>query len=174
MKILQHISIHQFSICILSSRRGMAELLPIRRKSIFHTQTRLYERGQGRFLINQLIISFSPSPEVEWISPTNKTIKGTPGKYEISDFGRVLTILQAEPELEGEYICKAKGKEPDACSVFLNVTCTFQEILHKNNKQIIYYFSKKKLSTFCFFVVDSINIYLHVFAICSRPDSKRR
>ena len=92
---------------------------------------------------------------MEWISPTNKTIKDTPGKYEISDFGRVLTILQAEPEFDGDYICKGKGKESDACSVFFNVTCTFQEILHKNI-HIIHCFSKKELSTFCFFVVDSI------------------
>ena len=107
-------------------------------------------------MINQLIIYFSPAPEVEWISPTNKTIKDTSGKYEISDFGRVLTILQAEPEFEGDYTCKGKGKESDACSVFLNVTCTFQEILHKNNKQIIHCFRKDFLSTFCFFVVNSI------------------
>lgn len=57
----------------------------------------------------QLKINFcSPAPDVEWKSPTKEVIKDTNDKDAISDFGRVLTILQAEPEYEGFYICKGK------------------------------------------------------------------
>lgn len=47
-------------------------------------------------------------------------IDNADGKYEISDFGRVLTILRAESENEGKYTCKHSGKNE---TVFLNVTC---------------------------------------------------
>lgn len=47
-------------------------------------------------------------------------IDNAEGKYEISDFGRVLTILRAESENEGKYTCKHSGKNE---TVFLNVTC---------------------------------------------------
>lgn len=47
-------------------------------------------------------------------------IDNADGKYEISDFGRVLTILRAESENEGKYTCKHSGKNE---TVFFNVTC---------------------------------------------------
>lgn len=47
-------------------------------------------------------------------------IDNADSKYEISDFGRVLTILRAESENEGKYTCKHSGKNE---TVFLNVTC---------------------------------------------------
>lgn len=60
-------------------------------------------------------------------------IKDTPGKYEISDYGRVLTILQAEPSYEGNYFCKGKGKtESGNQNVYLNVTCKFSEFFSQN------------------------------------------
>lgn len=76
---------------------------------------------------SQLKINFcSPAPDVIWISPTKEVINDTEDKYAISDFGRVLTILQAEPEYEGFYICKGKGKvESGPQRVFFNVTCKF-------------------------------------------------
>lgn len=47
-------------------------------------------------------------------------IDNTNDKYEVSDFGRVLTILRAESEYEGIYTCKQSGENE---SVYLNVTC---------------------------------------------------
>lgn len=73
-----------------------------------------------------------------WISPQKMYINNTHGKYEISDFGRVLTILKAKSEYEGVYSCKHSGKNK---TVFLNVTCKiFVKIyifyfVNKNNLQ---------------------------------------
>lgn len=66
----------------------------------------------------------SPVPDIEWTSPQQTIIKTTPSKYEISDSGRVLTILQSHPENEGFYICLGKAKtESRPQNVSLNVTC---------------------------------------------------
>nr|XP_022339989.1 contactin-3-like isoform X2 [Crassostrea virginica]XP_022340078.1 contactin-3-like isoform X2 [Crassostrea virginica]XP_022340171.1 contactin-3-like isoform X2 [Crassostrea virginica] len=95
------------------------ELEPILR---FKENGKAMYGGKG---VLRCMFSGFPSPGVEWISPDNLIIKNTPGKYEISDFGRVLTILQAEPNYEGNYFCKGKGKgktESGPQRVFLNVT----------------------------------------------------
>lgn len=66
----------------------------------------------------------SPIPDIQWTSPQETIIKNIPSKYEISDFGRVLTILQSTPENEGFYICLGKAKtESRPQNVSLNVTC---------------------------------------------------
>lgn len=72
------------------------------------------------------IVFCSPVPDIEWTDPQLAIIKNTPGKHEISDFGRELTILHVEPDDEGVYSCKGKGKpESSPQRVFLNVTCKF-------------------------------------------------
>jgi len=93
------------------------ELEPILR---FKENGKAVYGGKG---VLRCMFSGYPAPEVEWIAPDNMIIKDTPGKYEISDYGRVLTILQAEPSYEGYYICKGKGKtESGNQRVYLNVT----------------------------------------------------
>lgn len=71
------------------------------------------------------IVFCSPVPDIEWTDPQLAIIKNTPGKHEISDFGRELTILHVEPDDEGVYSCKGKGKTESSRRVFLNVTCKF-------------------------------------------------
>lgn len=82
-----------------------------------------------------MTLNLSPVPDVEWISPKSQVIKNTPGRYEISDFGRVLTIPRAEADFEGFYFCKGKGKtHSEIHSVFLNVTCKFLSLM--SNRRI--------------------------------------
>lgn len=72
-------------------------------------------------------------------------IDNADGKYEISDFGRVLTILRAESENEGKYTCKHSGKNE---TVFLNVTCK------------IYIFKLLKTNLVCMILNTSIKTIL--------------
>lgn len=72
-------------------------------------------------------------------------INDADGKYEISDFGRVLTILRAESENEGKYTCKHSGKNE---TVFLNVTCK------------IYIFNLLKTNLVCMILNTSIKTIL--------------
>lgn len=72
-------------------------------------------------------------------------IDNADGKYEISDFGRVLTILRAESENEGKYTCKHSGKNE---TVFLNVTCK------------IYIFNLLKTNLVCMILNTSIKTIL--------------
>lgn len=72
-------------------------------------------------------------------------IDNADGKYEISDFGRVLTILRAELENEGKYTCKHSGKNE---TVFLNVTCK------------IYIFNLLKTNLVCMILNTSIKTIL--------------
>lgn len=76
-------------------------------------------------------------------------IDNADGKYEISDFGRVLTILRAESENEGKYTCKHSGKTE---TVFLNVTC---KIFVK-----IYIFNLLKTNLVCMILNTSIKTIL--------------
>lgn len=77
-----------------------------------------------------------------WISPQEMYINNTDGNYEISDFGRVLTILQAESENEGKYTCEQSGKNE---SVFLNVTCKIcVKFLWKIDNYLIHFMYNKK------------------------------
>lgn len=77
-------------------------------------------------------------------------IDNADGKYEISDFGRVLTILRAELENEGKYTCKHSGKNE---TVFLNVTCKISvkiyifNLLKKNGLHDFTYFHKNHFGT---------------------------
>lgn len=88
--------------------------------SVFKENGKAMYGGKG---VLRCMFSGYPAPDVEWISPAKEVIKDTPGKYEISDFGRVLTILQAEPNYEGRYLCKGKGQTESAPqTVLFNVT----------------------------------------------------
>lgn len=81
----------------------------------------LKENGKasnGEKGVLRCLFSGYPVPDITWISPQNKIINNA-SKYEISNFGRVLTIFQAEQENEGTYTCKGGGRNG---SVFFNVT----------------------------------------------------
>lgn len=90
--------------------------------------------------IIQKCLHCSPVPDIEWMSlGKNTTIKNTTGKYIISDFGRVLTIINAKPDNEGVYSCTGNGTTNSLSRrVFLNVTCTlmwFLVLQTMNNKE---------------------------------------
>ncbi|XP_065941031.1 neural cell adhesion molecule L1-like [Magallana gigas] len=88
--------------------------------SVFKEDGRALVGGKG---VLRCIFSGYPIPDIQWTSPQQTIIKNTPSKYEISDFGRVLTILQSNPENEGFYICLGKAKtESRPQNVSLNVT----------------------------------------------------
>uniref|UniRef100_A0A8W8NE62 Ig-like domain-containing protein n=1 Tax=Magallana gigas TaxID=29159 RepID=A0A8W8NE62_MAGGI len=100
--------------------------------------------GKG---VLRCMFSGFPAPDVEWISPTKEVIKDMEYKYAISDFGRVLTILHAEPEYEGFYLCKGKGKVESAPQrVFFNVTSA--PILTGDNQMRDLMIPVGKLATF--------------------------
>lgn len=66
----------------------------------------------------------SPVLDIEWVSPQKTVIRNTSNKYDITDFGRVLTIMKAEQKDEGVYYCKGKGKTGfSEQRVNFNVTC---------------------------------------------------
>lgn len=66
----------------------------------------------------------SPVLDIEWISPQKTVIRNTSNKYDITDFGRVLTIMKPEQKDEGVYYCKGKGKTGfSEQRVNFNVTC---------------------------------------------------
>eukprot|EP00105_Crassostrea_gigas_P005580 XP_011419232.1 PREDICTED: contactin-1-like isoform X1 [Crassostrea gigas] len=77
--------------------------------------------GKG---VLRCMFSGYPVPDIEWMSlGKNTTIKNTTGKYIISDFGRVLTIINAKPDNEGVYSCTGNGTtHSPSLRVFLNVT----------------------------------------------------
>nr|XP_011419232.2 contactin-1 isoform X2 [Crassostrea gigas] len=77
--------------------------------------------GKG---VLRCMFSGYPVPDIEWMSlGKNTTIKNTTGKYIISDFGRVLTIINAKPDNEGVYSCTGNGTTNSLSRrVFLNVT----------------------------------------------------
>lgn len=81
--------------------------------------------------IIQKCLYCSPVPDIEWMSLGKfTTIKNTTGKYIISDFGRVLTIINAKPDNEGFYSCTGNGTTNSLSQrVFLNVTCTLMWFL---------------------------------------------
>lgn len=87
---------------------------------VFKEDGKTLEGGKG---VLRCMFSGYPVPDIEWSSPGQTIIKNTPGIYEISDFGRELTILQSSLEYEGLYKCKGKAKtESLPQNVFLNVT----------------------------------------------------
>lgn len=66
----------------------------------------------------------SPVLDIEWVSPQKTVIRNTLNKYDITDFGRVLTIMKAEQKDEWVYYCKGKGKTGfSEQRVNFNVTC---------------------------------------------------
>lgn len=66
----------------------------------------------------------SPVLDIGWVSPQKTVIRNTSNKYDITDFGRVLTIMKAEQKDEGVYYCKGKGKTGfSEQRVNFNVTC---------------------------------------------------
>uniref|UniRef100_A0A8W8NA32 Ig-like domain-containing protein n=1 Tax=Magallana gigas TaxID=29159 RepID=A0A8W8NA32_MAGGI len=87
--------------------------------AVFNESGKALVGGKG---VLRCMFSGYPVPDIEWTDPQLAIIKNTPGKHEISDFGRKLTILHVEPDDEGVYSCKGKGKTESSQRVFLNVT----------------------------------------------------
>ncbi|XP_052685224.1 neural cell adhesion molecule L1-like [Crassostrea angulata] len=88
--------------------------------SVFKEDGKALVGGRG---VLRCMFSGYPIPDIQWTSPQETIIKNIPSKYEISDFGRVLTILQSTPENEGFYICLGKAKtESRPQIVSFNVT----------------------------------------------------
>ncbi|XP_078333636.1 neurofascin-like [Crassostrea virginica] len=108
---------HSFFICLSLGAQVNEEGKPI---LVYKESGKVLQGDRG---VLRCMFSGYPVPDVEWISPKSQVIKNTPGRYEISDFGRVLTIPRAEADFEGFYFCKGKGKtHSEIHSVFLNVT----------------------------------------------------
>nr|XP_034301542.1 contactin-3-like isoform X1 [Crassostrea gigas] len=75
----------------------------------------LVSKENGKALVGgngvlRCIFSGYPLLDIEWVSPQKTVIRNTLNKYDITDFGRVLTIMKAEQKDEGVYYCKGKGK----------------------------------------------------------------
>lgn len=86
-------------------------------------QKKINQKGLYKFQC----LFYSPVSDIIWISPNQTIISNTVGKYEISDFSRVLTIWEAKSTDEGVYTCKgSRGNE----RVFLNVTCKIFILCH--------------------------------------------
>eukprot|EP00105_Crassostrea_gigas_P041624 XP_019925772.1 PREDICTED: contactin-1 [Crassostrea gigas] len=88
---------------------------------VFKKDGKAHVGGKG---VLRCMFSGYPVPDIEWMSLGKfTTIKNTTGKYIISDFGRVLTIINAKPDNEGFYSCTGNGTTNSLSQrVFLNVT----------------------------------------------------
>ncbi|XP_065940111.1 neural cell adhesion molecule L1-like isoform X3 [Magallana gigas] len=88
---------------------------------VFKKDGKAHVGGKG---VLRCMFSGYPVPDIEWMSLGKfTTIKNVTGKYIISDFGRVLTIINAKPDNEGFYSCTGNGTTNSLSQrVFLNVT----------------------------------------------------
>ncbi|XP_055998427.1 contactin-3-like isoform X2 [Ostrea edulis] len=95
--------------------------------SVYKSNGKALYRGVG---VLRCMFSGYPAPDIEWVSPDKQVIKNS-FKYEISDYGRILKIKDAEQTDEGFYLCNGKGKTESSQRVFLNVT--YSPILNPNS-----------------------------------------
>lgn len=122
-----YIQIHILNICrlqILITYLNTTNAKLVHQVPAFQNdQKKINQKGLYKFQC----LYYSPVADIIWISPKQTIISNTVGKYEISDFSRVLTIWEAKPTDEGVYTCKgSRGNE----SVFLNVTCKIFILCH--------------------------------------------